>query len=124
MAKSNQVNNLASICSPEDIRRKRVFAWFCGNALKKVMIDHAVDNIKLSELSGQAKSNVSKARNGVLSQRNYIHLIRALPEAARTDYLNKVFFDPIPEDLPPEVIEIFERKAKANGKYRIKHQDQ
>lgn len=114
ISKVDNTANLASVNSPEDIRQKRVFVWFCGNALKKIMIDFGIDNIRLSELSGQDRSNVSKLRNGNLSQRNYIKMIRALPEAARTEYLNVVFFSAIPDRLPPEIEEIFERKARAN----------
>jgi hypothetical protein len=34
---------------------------------------------------------VSRLRNGNLSQRNYIKIVRGLPQAARKEYLAKVF---------------------------------
>lgn len=72
-------------------REDQAFMRFCNKALKNVMVDHDLTNIKLAELAGVGRSRISNLRTGSLSQRNYIKVIRALPKAARKEYLEKVF---------------------------------
>ena len=79
------------------------FTQYCANVLKKIKVDYAITNVELGKLAGKDPSYASKAQNGTLNQRNYIIIIRALPESARKEYIQKIFFDPIPESLPPEV---------------------
>lgn len=71
--------------------QEQAFMKFCNKALKNVMVDHELTNIKLAELAGVGRSRISNLRTGSLSQRNYIKVIRALPKAARKEYLEKVF---------------------------------
>ena len=70
---------------------EQTFMKFCNKALKNVMVDHDLTNIKLAELAGVERSRISNLRTGSLSLRNYIKVIRALPFAARKEYLEKVF---------------------------------
>jgi predicted XRE-type DNA-binding protein len=70
---------------------EQTFMKLCNKALKNVMVDHDLTNIKLAELAGVGRSRISNLRTGSLSQRNYIKVIRALPFAARKEYLEKVF---------------------------------
>jgi predicted XRE-type DNA-binding protein len=93
MSESKQVDLTPGIIaantpiSPEE----QAFMKFCNKALKNVMVDHDLTNIKLAELAGVGRSRISNLRTGSLSQRNYIKVIRALPKAARKEYLEKVF---------------------------------
>ena len=117
------MNNANIPKSAERIEREQAIVWFCGLTLRRVMDEHAIDNIKLAELAGVDKSYVSRARNGTLNQRNYVILIRGLPVDARKDYLDRLYFAPIPEKLAPEVRKKIADRAKKNRERRPKHED-
>lgn len=105
------MNQHRLIKSPEDQLRDRDFVQYCANALKKVKVDYAITNKELGRLAGKDPSYASRAQNGTLNQINYITIIRALPVPAREEYIQKVFFEPIPESLPPEVREKIDKKV-------------
>lgn len=73
------------------VRRHQELINHWGNILIKVMVDHDISNEELATWANVNPSRISVLRNGVLSQANYIIIIRALPEAARIDYLNQIF---------------------------------
>ncbi len=88
--RATQATAVAAVNKPIS-KEDQAFMRFCNKALKNVMVDHELSNIKLAELAGVGRSRISNLRTGSLSQRNYIKVIRALPLAARKEYLAKVF---------------------------------
>jgi predicted transcriptional regulator len=102
--------------------RERILVWFCGNTLKKVMIDFDIDNPSLAALAGVDPSYVSRLRNGTLNQRNFIKVIRGLPIAARKEYVDRIFFADIPEKLSPDILAKIEAKV-AKRQARQNRQD-
>jgi hypothetical protein len=70
---------------------------FCNRALTRVMLEHDISNNQLAELAEIDPSRISTLRNGVVSLQNYVIIIRALPPQARKEYLDLVFFSPIPK---------------------------
>jgi hypothetical protein len=104
--------------SASQLEQNRLLSWFCGKTLKQVMIDHGIDNIELAKLAQVDRSVVSRLRNGNLSQLNYVIVIRALPPEARKQYLDRIFFDPLPEKLAPEIKEKIAEKVKKRSRSR------
>jgi hypothetical protein len=105
------MNQHRLVKTPEDQLRDRDFNRYCANVLKKIKVDYAITNVELGRLAGKDPAYASKAQNGTLNQKNYISIIRGLPLPARKEYIQKVFFDPIPEFLPPEVRERIDKKV-------------
>jgi hypothetical protein len=70
---------------------EKKFVDSCGKLLKKLMLEYDITNINLAALAEMPEPYISRLRNGSLSQRNFIKIIRALPTAPRIDYLVKVF---------------------------------
>lgn len=102
--------------SAQALELERILTWHWGKILKQVMLDAGIDNIELANLAKTTTSSIGKLRNGSLSQRNYIKVIRSLPVATRKEYLEKVFFGEIPEKLPKDVREKFDKKAERQRK--------
>jgi transcriptional regulator with XRE-family HTH domain len=86
-----EVHSELTIEEQEKIIQETKFIDLCGKILKKIMLEHDLTNIKLAGLAKLPEPYISRLRNGSLAQRNYIKIIRALPIAARIDYLFKVF---------------------------------
>lgn len=98
--------------SPQEQLRDRDFVKYCANVLKKIKIDYEITNVELGKRSGLDPAYASKTQNGTVNQKNYIRIIRGLPEAARRDYVQKIFFDPIPELLPSDVRDRIDKKVR------------
>lgn len=86
------ISDIANICTDSDISHDKDAEVRLGKILKNIMVDHEISNIDLESFSGLDRSYVSRLRNGKLSQLNYIRIIRGLPEKARREYVEKVFF--------------------------------
>lgn len=91
--------------------RDLMLTWHWGKILKNVMNDAAIDNKDLAKLANVDPAAISRLRNGSLSQRNYIHVIRSLPHDARKEYLDRVFFGEIPNKLPADIKEKYLKKT-------------
>jgi hypothetical protein len=84
-------SNLLSAEQQQRMIEDKKFVDLCAKQLKQIMLAHDLTNIKVAALADTPVAYVSRLRNGALSQRNYIKIIRALPPAARIDYMVKVF---------------------------------
>jgi transcriptional regulator with XRE-family HTH domain len=106
----------------EQQEQQWLLTWYWGKILKAVMLDAGIDGRKLAQLAQTTASAISRLRNGSLSQQNYIRVIRCLPVDFRREYLEKVFFGDLPDVLPADVRENFEKKQRSKRKQRDRYQ--